>query len=661
MNANETKLQPFIEGTKQYLVPLYQRPYTWDTEYWKRLWADLKDLYQSSDTRPHFFGSIVTMPSTSVPEGITKFLLIDGQQRLTTVTILLTIIRDIAHVSGKQDLADEINETLLINKYKVNHDFYKLQPTKTDRITFHSIVNRTGNPSADSNIFKAYKFFERAIKRDLIDIEKLKNILIKRLSVVSIVLDGDDNPNVVFEGLNWKGLPLTQADLLRNYFVMMIHVDKQDVIYEELWEPIEITLREVLTEFIRHYLMKDGKEIKKNEIYLSLKDEINPSNAIDRLRDLNKFARYYERLIFSERETNSLVSNAILRFQRLDISFCYPFLLNCYEEFQQGRIKDVDFVSVLKTIENFIIRRFVCNIPTYGLHKVFAALFAQIDKSNLIESLALQLQAHDYPTNLEFSEQLKIFKLYGAGERAQKAKLILESIEDSYNHKEPVNFASLSVEHVMPQTLTEDWRKELGGDEEAEVVYDLYLHTIGNLTLTGYNSELSNAAFRIKKEKLIQSHIELNSYFAGVDHWGKNEILQRTAILSGIALQIWPYFGKKELEGKFKSSVAGTKPIQLSLLGQVFPVQTWRDVLEKTISVIAELEPDKFEELLLQHPRFIGRNKEVFRRPSELSDGVFIEVHLSADSIRDFCLQTVEFVGLTRVEWHVDTQDQNLK
>lgn len=661
MNANETKLQPFIEGTKQYLVPLYQRPYTWNDEYWKRLWADLKDLYLSTDTRPHFFGSIVTMPSSSVPEGVTKFLLIDGQQRLTTITILLTIIRDMAHAIGNQSLSDEINETLLINKYKTNHDYYKLQPTKTDRAVFHSIVNRTDSQNVDSNIYKAYKFFERVIRRDLIDVEKLKNILIKRLSIVSIVLDGDDNPNVVFEGLNWKGLPLTQADLLRNYFVMMIHVDSQDVIYEELWEPIEISLRDVLTEFIRHYLMKNGKDVKKNEVYLTLKDEINPANAIERLRDLNKFAKYYERLIFPERETNSIVSDAIARFQRLDMSFCYPFLLNCYDEFQQGRIRDVDFVRVLKIIENFILRRFICSIPTWGLHKVFAALFNQLDKSKFLESLEMHLQTHDYPTNREFVEQLKIFKLYGAGDRVQKTRLILESIEDSYNHKEPVNYSTLTVEHVMPQTLNDDWRKELGGDEEAEVVYDLYLHTIGNLTLTGYNSELSNDAYGIKREKLLQSHIELNTYFEGVHQWGKNEILQRTTFLGEKALQIWPYIGKAELEGNFKSSVAGTKPVKLSLLGQEFSVQTWRDVFEKTIRVIADVEPEKFEQLLFQHPKFIGRIKTLFRTPREIEGGVFIEVNLSADSIRDFCLQTVEFVGLTRTEWYVETQDQNAK
>ncbi|MGB8409121.1 MAG: DUF262 domain-containing protein [Gallionella sp.] len=657
MKANETKLQPFIEGTKQYLVPLYQRPYTWDDSYWKRLWSDLKDLYQSSDNRPHFFGSIVTMPSTSVPEGITKYLLIDGQQRLTTVAILLAVIRDQALQSGKTSFADEINENLLINKFKSNNDYFKIQPTKTDRDVFHCIIQNKGDPSADSSITKAYRFFDRTLKRELIDIERLENILIKRLSVVSIVLDNEDNPNVVFEGLNWKGMSLTQADLLRNYFVMMIHVDKQDVIYEELWEPIEVSLREVLTEYIRHYLMKDGKDVKKNEVYLNLKDEINPTNAIDRLRDLNKFSRYYEKLIYPERETNSVISKAITRFQRLDISFCYPFLLNCYEEFQQGKIKDVDFVSVLKLIENFILRRFVCNVPTWGLHKVFAALFGQINKSNLIESMAVQLQAHDYPTDQEFAEQLKIFKLYGSGERAQKAKLILESIEESFMHKEPVNYSALSVEHVMPQTLTDDWRKELGGDEDAEVVYDLYLHTIGNLTLTGYNSELSNAPYKVKRDKLLQSHIELNSYFAKIDHWGKNEILMRATMLTENALTIWPYLGKRELEGKFKSSVAGTKPIKLILLGQEFPVQTWRDVFEKTMSEIAQLDPEKFEALLILHPKFVGRNRNAFRSARELVGGVFIEVNLSADSIRDFCLQTVEFVGLTRAEWRIETTE----
>ncbi len=655
MNANETKLQPFIEGTKQYLVPLYQRPYTWGDVEWKRLWSDLKDLYLSSDTRPHFFGSIVTMPSTSVPEGITKFLLIDGQQRLTTVAILLAIIRDQAHATEMQTFADETNENLLINKFKSNQDYYKLQPTKTDREVFHCIIKKEGTPSPESNITNAYKFFERTIKRELIDIQKLSTILIKRLSIVSIVLDSEDNPNVVFEGLNWKGTPLTQADLLRNYFVMMIHVDKQDLIYEELWEPIEITLRDVLTEFIRHYLMKDGKDIKKNEVYLSLKEDINPSNAIERLRDLNRYAKYYEKLLYPDKETNSLISKAIIRFQRLDISFCYPFLLNCYEEFQKGRIKDVDFVSILTLIENFIIRRFVCNVPTWGLHKVFAALFNQLNKGNLIGSMATELQAYDYPTDRDFSEKLKIFKLYGGGERAVKAKLILESIEESYSHKEPVNYSTLTVEHVMPQTLSEEWSKELGSTEDAEVVYDLYLHTIGNLTLTGYNSELSNLEYKLKKVRLLQSHLELNTYFSNIEHWGKIEILQRSDSLCEQAIKIWPYFGKKELEGKFKTSVTGTKPTKLFLLGQEFLVQTWRDVLEKTISEIAELVPEKLEELLIQYPRFIGRNKNVFNSARDLGDGIFIEVRLSADSIRDFCLQTVEFADLTRSEWRVET------
>lgn len=658
MNANETKLQPLIEGTKQYLVPLYQRPYTWGDDYWKRLWSDLKELYTSNDDRPHFFGSIVTMPSTSVPEGITKFLLIDGQQRLTTVILLLTIIRDIAQATGKQELADEIHETLLINKYKSSHDFFKLQPTKSDRNTFHAMIKRESAPSADSNLTKAYKFFDRAIKRDQVDIQKLANILIKRLSVVRILLDNNDNPNVVFEGLNWKGQPLTQADLLRNYFVMMIHVDKQDVIYEELWEPIELTLRDSLAEFIRHYLMKDGKDIKKNEVYLSLRDEINPSNAIERLRDLNKFAKFYERLLFPERETNSVISNAISRFHRLDINFCYPFLLNCYNELHEGRIKDTEFAAILRVVENFIIRRFVCNTPNWGLHKVFAALFSQIDKANMVGGLEAQLQTHDYPTNREFTEQLKIFKLYGAGERAQKAKFILESVEDSFMHKEKVDFSLLTVEHVMPQTLTDEWRKDLGGDEDAEVASDLYLHTIGNLTLTGYNSELSNAPYKVKQAMLTESHIEMNAYFAGHTKWGKAEILQRTAALSETILKIWPYFGKKELEGKYRSSFAGTKPTKLNLLGQQFPVQTWRDVLEKTINVIAELDPEKFNLLLLHYPKFIGKDAKIFRKPRELESGVFVEVHLNADSIRDFCLQMVEFVGLTRLEWHVETLDQ---
>jgi uncharacterized protein with ParB-like and HNH nuclease domain len=272
MKASETKLQRVIEGTNQYVVPLFQRKYSWDTKEWNTLWEDLVELYEDDKPRSHFIGSIVTMPTQSVPEGVAKFLLIDGQQRFTTVFILLSVLRDKARTSTSGNLADEIDQTLLKNPFKQGSDAFKLLPTQGDRESFLApIGNET--TTKDDQISRAYKFFERKIRANQIpDLEKLKHIIVSQLVLVSIVLDRDDNPHLVFESLNAKGRALSQADLIRNYFFMKIHVTDQERLYGACWTPMQDRLGESLTECIRHFLMKDGGIIKQGEVYFALKE-----------------------------------------------------------------------------------------------------------------------------------------------------------------------------------------------------------------------------------------------------------------------------------------------------------------------------------------------------------------------------------------------------
>lgn len=257
MKASETKLQPIIEGTKQYVVPLFQRPYSWTKKEWEILWNDIVELCTVDNPRTHFVGSIVTMPTISVPEGVTKYLLIDGQQRLTTIFILLALLRDKAKHDGEDKLSEEINNTLLVNPYKRDTDFYKIQPTQIDMASFQKLILSETISSKDQ-IVEAYQFFERKFRQANLNITTIKKIITNNLSVVSIVLDLEDNPHLVFESLNAKGRPLTQADLIRNYFFMKIHINKQEVIYSKYWKPMQDALGENLTEFIRHYLMKGG-------------------------------------------------------------------------------------------------------------------------------------------------------------------------------------------------------------------------------------------------------------------------------------------------------------------------------------------------------------------------------------------------------------------
>jgi uncharacterized protein with ParB-like and HNH nuclease domain len=647
MQASETKLQPIIEGTKQYVVPLFQRSYSWEKKEWDVLWNDLSELCETDNSRTHFLGSMVTMPTNSVPEGVTKYLLIDGQQRLTTIFILLAVLRDRAMQSGQKQLADEIGNTLLVNPYEEDIDYYKLQPTQVDRQSFHELIH--SDPlSTQDKITNAYTFFQRKLQEEDVDIRRLKKVISKQVSVVSIVLGKDDDPHLVFESLNAKGRPLTQSDLIRNYFFMKIHVDEQERIHTKYWEPMQHALRENLTECIRHYLMKDGTIVKQVDVYFYLKDLINQGDALAHLKDLARFAGYYRKLLKPEEETNKEVQHTLQRLKRLEVTTVYPFLLNCYGNYDQHKMTASEFVAILNIIENFIIRRFVCNVSTKSLNKIFAALCSQMANKGIDmgeTDVRFALQTKGYPKNAEFRVALSNAKLYGAGDRATKTKLMLEALEESFQHKEAVPFEKLTIEHVMPQTFTAYWQNYLG--EDWETTRELLLHTLGNLTLTAYNSELSNDTWEAKKELLSKSHIGLNEYFKDKRVWKRENIEQRSADLADIALYIWPYFGDEKSEQLKQKTVTGTTPKTVCILGQTFVVRSWRDVLERTMNTIAELEPEKFEQIIQQYPRFVGIDKKKFKETRVLKNGIFIEVNLSALEIQRFCFQSLTTIELS--------------
>jgi len=651
VNANELKLQQIIEGEKQFVVPLFQRAYSWSDKEWETLWNDIVDLYEQDSPRAHFIGSIVTIPTTSVPEGVAKYLLIDGQQRLTTVFVLMAVLRD-----QKGELADEIHNTLLVNQYKKGDDRLKLLPTQFDRTAFHALIEGKAENGNGTQIIRAYQYFGRQFKKNDFDIAKFKKIVTNYLSLVSIVLDPDDNPHLVFESLNAKGRPLTQSDLIRNYFFMRIHVDQQDKEYSHFWQPMQLALGENLTEYIRHFLMRRGVRVNKSDVYLALKDQVGIDNAIGYLQELARFAGYYEKLLLPEKESDPLIRLGISRLNRIEVTVAYPLLLNVYDDYQANRITASQFADILNVLENFMIRRFVCNVPSNALNKIFPSLYVQVfekNPDNFVAAMKSILQSKGYPKDREFKERIQDVKLYGAGDRQIKTKLILESIEESYCHKERVSFekAAITIEHILPQTPTDWWRNHLG--DEWEMMHELWLHTLGNLTLTGYNSELSNDDFETKRQKLRESHLEINRYFDGVTAWRVEDIKSRSVQLSELALKIWPYFGDDK-PTQNQIGVTGTKPVGLWILGQKFHVDTWKEVLIRTLDVIADLEPDKFEQIEQRYPRFVGKDKNNFRRSNELSNGVFVEVNLSAESIQKFCYQAIEEIDLTSDDWRVE-------
>ena len=653
MQAKETRLQEIIEGTKQYVIPLFQRSYSWTQKEWSILWKDISELADMEVPRVHFMGSIVTMPTTSVPHGVAKYLLIDGQQRLTTIFVVLSLLRNKAREIDNQKLADKIQNILLVNQYEEGNDYYKLLPTQFDRTAYQQIVDQNGETSGQ--IQEAYLFFEKKLRNCPHGLDKLLKILTDCLSVVSIVLGADDNPYLVFESLNAKGRKLTQADLIKNYFFMRIHQGKQDEIYRKYWLPMQTYLDEKqLPEYIRHYMMKEGGIIRQTDVYYSLKERVNVNNAIEYIRDLCKYSQFYRNIIHPEYESNKELRKSLTRLNRIEQTTAYPVLLYFYGEYESKNITAEEFIEILSSLENYLIRRFVCDYKTSELNKIFPAAYSFIKDyklGNSIEAFRSFLSSKGYPKDGEFKAKFRDTRMYGGGDRIAKTRFILERLEEGYHHKE-INVDNLTIEHVMPQTLSVWWQKNLG--EYWEDVHEELLNTIGNLTLTAYNSELSNDDYDTKRLIFSSSHLELNKYFAAIPEWRREQIIQRAIVLSEKATEVWPYFGDNEAHDSNEKSVKGTTPYSIEILGETFAVKTWRDVFEYTLNTLYDLEPAKFKQVADVLSSYIGKDKNKFRAIRQLSNGYYIEVNQSAPSILKNCLMAIKIVGLSNADWIVN-------
>ena len=322
MQASETKLRQLIEGTKQYVVPLFQRPYSWSEKQWKTLWSDIVEQSRHDDGRPHFFGSIVTTPAKSVPQGVGKWLLIDGQQRITTIQVFLAAIRDSADRVGDVKLRDRIDGQYLKNPYEEDDERLKVLPTQDDRPAFRGIVWKTVIP--EGRLRSCYQFFLSRLERLPVDqLDPIHLAVVDRLSLVGITCDEHDNPHLIFESLNAKGEKLTPADLIRNFLLMRVHVGDQDRLFTSYWLPIQQALGNDLTEFVRHYLMKEGKILKEADVYFELKDRLanaTPAKAEEFLGDLHRHGMFYAGFIDAQRESNEALAERLDRVRRLKVT-----------------------------------------------------------------------------------------------------------------------------------------------------------------------------------------------------------------------------------------------------------------------------------------------------------------------------------------------------
>lgn len=672
MKANETHLARLIEGTLQYLIPHFQRPYTWERKQWSTLWSDVNAVAGLSDPdlsgiteKQHFLGSIVTMPGHSVPEGITKYILIDGQQRLTTLLLLLSAIRDRARELGDEKLPDQIQDLYLINRYQDGDDAYKMLPTqgeepaRGDRAVFFSIVENRGEPTG-GRISQAFAFFTRSV-RPLVaeDLHSLTHALMGKLILVSIVLERDDNPYAIFESLNAKGQPLAQADLIRNFFFMCIDSARHDLVYAEKWLPMERRLgQEQMTEYIRHFLMRTEGFVKQGEVYFTLRKKVEAvgfQNAEEILDQLVEVSSHYARLLKPSLETNPRIRTGLERLNRLQATVVYPFLLSLLEVRKSGAVTDPVMCEIVDIIENFLIRRYVFGAIRAELNKIFPSLFQRANRfSSLVEGVREILAARTYPSDREFVESLTNVRLYGSGERRDRAKLILERLEETLERREMVSPEDLTIEHVMPQTLTGWWRSHLG--EDADDTHSILLHTLGNLTLTGYNPELSNAEFPKKRNRLAESNIAMNREISELEQWGREEIQQRASRLAELAKSVWPNFSPAE--SRTQVAVRGKSPTLVELLGDRFPVSTWQEVLQVTLGQLAELGDDVVTDLCREFPRYIALEGNRMRNPKQVSSSIYYEAHLNAEQIHKLCWQITQSIGLSSSEWRVEIEGE---
>src|SRR6478736_3612907 len=543
MEASPTQVINFFNGFKQSVIPLFQRPYKWAQKNWQTLWDDVFERYEADSKVEHFLGAIVTSPAKSVPVGVSKFLVIDGQQRLTTLAILLCAIRDSLPAEAKPE-RNRIGRHYLVNEDYEGWDHFKLLPTQPDRAGFDALV-RNGEP-VPSRMRDAYEFFvarisEKDSEGNQIDPVRLLETVEHRLMVVSINLGDTDDPYLIFESLNFKGSPLTQADLVRNYFLMRFRVDEQQAIYDTLWLPMQERLGDHITEFMRVHLMQDGEEVSKSEVYSVLKrrlQELESPGIRDELLRMHDMSQLYLRLVEPSRESDIALRKRLERLTKFEVATSYPFLVKAYTRYRLGKISATTLDAFMEIIESYAVRRFFCEVPTNQLKRIYLGLAkAYIDQDPAWLSSQLSSGAHGrrWPEDDEFKAAWRNFAVYY---RRDRCRLVLEALETAHKHKEPADCKDATIEHVLPQSMETWWSTHLG--DNADITHEQAAHTIGNLTLTAYNPELSNSSFPEKQKLFAGSHISLNAYFAKAQSWRKAEIVERADSLFDLALRLWP-------------------------------------------------------------------------------------------------------------------------
>lgn len=649
MHAEESNLLDFLKKATQFTIPIFQRTYSWGSEEVTQLWDDIIRTGKNENIKSHFIGSIVYIFQEKNDIVFQSAMVIDGQQRLTTISLLLEAL---ARYVGEDEpidgfSAEKIREYYLINRLEKENRKYKLLLTQTDKDTLINLVTQQKYPNEYSlRIKDAFDFFQTKIASLGSDLKYLCNGLAK-LMVVSIALtNGQDNPQLIFESMNSTGKELSQADLIRNYVLMDLPVEEQTLLYNHYWRPMEISFGQEAYEnhfdaFMRHYLTMRTRTIPRlREVYKAFKEYSgDPENPFEDtkslLDDVCRFSNYYVTLVLKQLKADKL-NDAILDLRELDVDTAIPFLLELFDDYEQKILSKDDFVRILRLTESYVFRRNVCSIPTNSLNKTFANFTKTIDKTYYLESIEVAYKLmpsyRRFPTDEEFERDLKLRDLYNFRNRSYWLRKL-----ENHGKKEFVSIGEYTVEHIMPQNenLSAEWQQELGPDWKE--IHSSLLHTLGNLTLTGYNSEYSDKPFKVKKttEKgFMYSPLRLNEGLGQVSRWNKEAIEQRADRLARQAINVWSYPEvPEEVLQKYKEKTKPSAVYTLNNFKYLSDGSHTRELFEAIRKEILAIDPVVTEEFKKVYIAYKAETNFVDITP--LAKSLYMTLNLSFEKIRD--------------------------
>ncbi len=657
MIAKEGYIVRFLDGSdKKFVIPVYQRPYSWKKSNCELLIKDLLEVYNRG-YKSHFFGSIVYVENDI--GGCNEYIIIDGQQRITTVSLLLLAIRNYV-TDNKLDIginANKITTAYLTDEYADSVKKLKLKLVQGDDDAYDRLIEKT-QPITNNNVTVNYNYFYYDVLSSMQDTE-IKGLYdaIMKLMIVNISLNphNGDDPQLIFESLNSTGLDLEEADKIRNYVLMKMSSTQQERIYKNYWEKLENQVsKEDINRFIRHYLAVKTRELaNESKLYFAFKNyrEKNIELQIEEiLNDILLYAEFYNQIKNAKISDRIPYLNTIARINKLEVNTVIPLLFDLFYAKKRGLLSEEDMSNCVSVIESYIARRIICGLPTSALNKIFVGMGAEIKRymdkngATFIDALKYSILSKTgksrFPNDHDFAEKFVVYELYNA--KPNTRKYFFERLEN-YNNREriaveeQIDNTELTIEHIMPQSLTVEWKESLGYNWE--LTYSKYIDTVGNLTLTAYNSDYSNLSFAKKKslpdKGFLYSKLSLNSFIKNCEVWTEKQIKERALKLYEWAENIWQTpvtsFEPDVIEDwvTLDDEIDFTNKtlLKINLLGDEILCDNITDAYKKISVTLYMLDPVLFAGL---NNIYHNESSTELRSPYSLSDSMYIETNLSS-------------------------------